>query len=298
MQKIPKIYPPDETCRSALREFISHAYRRACVQTPAKSLLGRDIDLLTIGEGRENVLIAAAHHGAECGTATIVYYFILSLLEAMEKNEEYFGVSLSEYLARYKLWIIPAVNPDGIEISINGLSENPLLLRQKRMLGDTDHRVWQANARGVDINHNYREGFYEYKAIEGMLGITPGVTKYSGEYPESEPESAFVARLVRAISPSLVVSLHSQGEEIFAYPEGLCDSYAYRLEELLGYKISAPQGTARYGGLCDYTASLGIPSVTLEIGRGENPIFESEIWRIAEKLSKALFLLPLAKNNY
>ena len=290
------IYPPDEERRLQIREYVDRTYSSVCVQSPARSLLGRDIDLYTVGSGKRNVMIVGAHHGAEYVTASLIYHFLLSLLEA-SSGEMYFGVSLSDYLSLYRLWIVPALNPDGIEISINGLTDNPLLVRQQRMLGRSDHRRWQSNARGVDLNHNYNVGFYEYKKIEEALGIEAGLTKFSGEYPESEPESAFLGRLFRTVMPSLVVSLHSQGEEIFAYPAGVADLYAEYLKAQLGYVISSPQGTARYGGFCDYTSAFGIPSLTVEVGRGENPIEEAELWKISDKLSRALFHLPLQADN-
>ena len=37
-------------------------------------------------------------------------------------------------------------------------------LKYNQQSDDFSH--WQANARGVDLNHNYDSGFYEYKKIE------------------------------------------------------------------------------------------------------------------------------------
>ena len=40
--------------------------------------------------------------------------------------------------------------------------------------GSEDFTRWQANVRGVDLNHNYDAGFDAYKQLEPSLGITGG----------------------------------------------------------------------------------------------------------------------------
>ena len=151
---------------------------------------------------------------------------------------------------------------------------------------------WQANGRGVDLNHNYEYGFAEYKRIEYSRGITAGKTLFSGEYPESEPESRLAANLVRILNPNAVVSLHSQGEEIYFAPSA-AHRPAMNLARLTGYNVSVPSDTAAYGGLCDYTGyTLGIPSFTIEIGRGKNPLSESLLPSILKRIIPALLCVP------
>ena len=154
--------------------------------------------------------------------------------------------------------------------------------------GDFSH--WQANARGVDLNHNYKEGFDSYKAVERERGICPGPTLYSGEYPESEPESRFAASLVRALRPCLTVSLHSQGEELyFTERAAACAGW---FSGVTGYSLSVAEGTAKYGGLTDYVGALGLAGITVELGRGVNPLGEDCIPRLSGRVLGALIRLP------
>ena len=156
-----------------------------------------------------------------------------------------------------------------------------------------DFSMWQANARGVDLNHNYDSGFLEYKRLEREEGIGAGPSLYSGEYPESEPETRGTANLIRTLSPAAVISLHTQGEEIYYQPKDRkMARRAERLAGLCGYSVGTPAGTAAYGGLCDYTGSLGIPSFTLELGKGVNPLSESDVPAIFARVGEALALLP------
>jgi g-D-glutamyl-meso-diaminopimelate peptidase len=94
--------------------------------------------------------------------------------------------------------------------------------------------------------------------------------------------------------PAAVLSLHTQGEEIY-YRGGGCElagvrAAAMRLASLSGYRLGEPSGPAAYGGLCDYTtASLGIPSFTVECGRGENPLPPQDAPLIYARLRRMLF---------
>ena len=271
-----------------------------------RSLLGEDIDCFRFGSGEKRILYVGAHHGSEHITASLLYYF---LFEISRGSSKIYGIDTELYRKSYYLYVIPLLNPDGVELSLCGAYENPLSARQARMCENGDFLHWQANARGVDLNHNYSYGFSEYKKIETEREIRPGRSLYSGEYPESEPETRALCNLFRSLEFSAVLSLHSQGEEIYCFPNEFStrdnkdnkgrkiSSAALRVaKELsadLGYKISTPTDTACYGGLCDFSGNeLGIPSLTLEVGRGENPINESEYFRIRERLSRALFMIP------
>ena len=256
-------------------------------QLLGKSILGEEIYLYRCGRGGRNVLFAAAHHASEYLTAMHLYALLLDIAEGRVKIAD-------ELSQKFSLFFIPCVNPDGVDIALSGFRPSPLYDRQRLMSGAENTEKWKANARGVDLNHNYPYGFSEYKAIEKERGIQAGATLYSGEYPLSEPEARAVMRLLRAVDFSLVVSLHSAGEEIFYSPNSPdVRALADRAAQMLGYIVSTPSGTALYGGLCDYTGySLGIPSLTLETGRGENPLLISEFFREREKVRDMLLTLP------
>ena len=284
------LLPADDAGREKMRENLSRLGAEPTVI--GRSILGRDIECYRIGRGREYALYLGAHHALESVTANILYtlmYFLLS----DAPHPTLFGVDSERLLNMYTFCIVPTVNPDGIEMRLHGASGSPLFERVMRMSGGV-FDSWQANARGVDLNHNYAAGFFEYKRIEAERGISPGASLYSGEFPESEPESRAVANLLRVLEPKIILSLHSQGEEIYFGPRAKDGAVrgAERISRLTGYALSAPTGTALYGGLSDYSASLGIPSYTLEVGKGKNPLPESDIPRIFERLARALVLAP------
>ena len=192
------------------------------------------------------------------------------------------------------------LNPDGVDYSIHGVKMNNIirerLIKMNNRTDDFTH--WQANARGVDLNHNYNAGFEEYKIIEHQQNIVHGASKYSGEYSESEPETRALCNFVRFERPELALTLHTQGEEIY-YTSGEKSSVnslpiAKTLSRLTGYKISFPSGTAQYGGFTDwFIEEFDKPSFTLECGLGENPLPFSDFEKIYYKIKRALFTAPI-----
>jgi len=165
--------------------------------------------------------------------------------------------------------------------------------------GSSDFSHWQANARGVDLNHNYDSGFWEYKIVERDASLFDGApTKFSGEHPESEPETHALCNFVRFKKPDIALSLHTQGEEIY-YTSGdkspNCSlSIAKTISRLTGYRISFPTGTAKYGGFTDwFIESFERPSFTLECGKGVNPLPFSNYDEIYYRIKRALFTLPV-----
>lgn len=258
----------------------------------AKSILSHQIEAFYIGDGKEYITLFAAHHALESITTNLAYIFI-DFLMTMAKEKAIYNIDCKLLLSKYCFVIVPCVNPDGIEMRYHGADNSLLRDRQMRMSGG-DFSSWQANARGVDLNHNYDCRFVEYKEIERERDISAGPTLYSGEFPESEPEVRGVANLIRTLMPKAVVSLHSQGEEIYAFPDTPAISrVSRRLADITGYGRKVPDGTAAYGGLCDYTGSLGIPSFTIEVGKGQNPLPESSVIGIFERLNRALVTLPI-----
>lgn len=266
-----------------------------------RSILGREIPLITLGKGKKTVLYVGAHHGMEWITAAVLVDFIADYCRQCAKNSAPFGYRMSYMLEKRRILIVPMLNPDGVEYATHGVDDaNPLYARVCKMNGGDDFSHWQANARGVDLNHNYDAGFLEYKSRESAAGVLNGApTRYSGEYPESEPETAALCRLLRFHHEDLlgVLTLHTQGEEIFCSCGDTLSaktlSVGRMLARLTGYTLAHPAGLAAFGGLTDWCiATLHRPSYTLECGKGENPLPIEQRPLIYEKLRRALFSFP------
>ncbi|MEA4969997.1 MAG: M14 family metallopeptidase [Candidatus Pelethousia sp.] len=268
-----------------------------------QSVLGKSLHYLRLGEGANEVFYNASHHALEWITTPVLMKFIEDFAYAYSHGEMLGAGYDPAYIFRQSsLYFIPMVNPDGVDLVLDGLSpDNPYYGRLIRWNGGSRDfsTVWQANIRGVDLNHNYNAAWEASKQAEAALGITgPGPTRYSGPAPESEPESRTVADFTRNHNFRLVMAYHSQGEVIFwdfmnlAPPEGRTIGEAFARES--GYALSSPEGVASYAGYKDwFIQDWRRPGYTIEVGRGRNPLPISQFDSIYERNLNMLLLASI-----
>ncbi len=248
-------------------------------ETIGHSVLGKPIYAVSVGVGEKKHIYTAAHHGKEWITSMLLMKLI-----------EYFCKEAPNFFQEKTVHFIPMVNPDGVNLCIKGLTPDlPPYVRNRLMrMNDSKDFVgnWQANIRGIDLNHNYDASFSKGKAIqikEGIFG--PMSSKYSGEYPESEPETKAVVEFTKKISPDVVIAYHSQGEEIFYKYQGKCapdaTSIAEKMASASGYRLIAAEGLTDCTGYKDWVIEkFNIPAFTIEVGKGENPLPLSQFEKI------------------
>ncbi len=250
--------------------------------------------------GRRPVLFAAAFHGMEWLTSAILLRFSRQLCKAAEQNEPLHGRNAYAALRRRRLVLVPCVNPDGVEIQIHGAQAAGVFSHLVKSVSKGDTAHWQANARGVDINHNFNAYWHRLRQMETADGITgPAMTRYGGARPESEPESRYLADLTRKYEFDYTLAFHSQGEEIYYGFDGYVPPngavMAKKLAAASGYTLSQPEGLASYGGYKDwFLCRFERPGFTIEVGKGVNPLpvsqFDEIYGKIEPMLMEALFL--------
>lgn len=248
-----------------------------------KSVMNKDIPCLKIGRGRKKLFLSGAYHGLEYLTAAFLIRFIKHYAENF-----YNGIGdTKELFDKVTLFVSPMINPDGVDIAVNGLDiTNPYHRALISMVGiHSFNTVWQANARGVDINHNY-------DAKWKMVMEKPSPSKYGGEMAESEPETRAVVEFVRRMNFDMLLAFHSQGREIYYDFDGMegkrSREMADKMAEESGYAVCRPEGTASFGGCKDwFIKEFGREGFTVEIGEGKNPLpmeMLDEIYEENEKL--------------
>ena len=280
----------DDAGRETMRRHLLEKHSSLRGSIIARSILSRPIEAYFVGKGRRYILLAAAHHAGDDLTTNFAFAFVDYLL-IKGQTDSINGIDCKLLLSNYCFLVLPCINPDGVELRINGISETPLRDRLLRM-SDGDFSSWEANGRGVDLQRNYEAGYSEYKMLEGKDGITPGAELYCGEYPESEPETRGVANLIRTLAPAAVVSLSSSGKGICAYPSGTRSlRRAGRIAASMGREARAPTVEEGYGSLAYYAASLYVPSFDISLFDGATN-GERDLRKIFFRVADALATLP------
>ena len=265
--------------------------------TVGQSVLGREIYCLSLGnEDRPAVLYAGAFHGTEHITSALLLRFAERVCRSAERRAPLSQMNIRLILKEHHLLIIPRVNPDGCEIALHGGQGAPELADRLSRLCGKDFGRWNANAQGVDINHNFNAGWERLQAMERAAGIFgPGPRQYGGPSPESEPETIALTRLCRERCVSHVLAFHSQGEEIYWRYGSRTPRRSKKMAEIFaassGYTQEAPIGLASHGGFKDwFIQEMGRPGFTFEVGKGQNPLPCEQLDSIYDRLEESMLL--------
>ncbi|MEG0833539.1 MAG: M14 family zinc carboxypeptidase [Oscillospiraceae bacterium] len=259
-----------------------------------KSVCGRPIYALEIGNMNNPSMIVGGTHGMEWASVLTALRLCDTAVEAVHDGELLCGIDMRVALLRRGTVVIPLLNPDGFELRRRGRAAACKTHRLLSRFEDADFGYWQANARGVDINHNFPAGFYLAKRQVAKLGIiSASPTRYGGSFPLSEPESRAVVHAVGLYRPRSLYALHSQGEEIYwkygsVIPDG-SEYIASVLTALSGYRLCEPAALASHAGLKDWFIKRHCrPGFTIELGAGKNPLPYSDFEAIWNRVEKAL----------
>lgn len=286
------------TNKSIIEELISE-YSFLNAELCGRSALGRGIFALNIGNKDNSVVYAAGFHGSEWLTCLTLLLFTERLCLSIKNSRLLCGVDMKRALGQLGVTIIPCVNPDGTEIAVHGPKGAKNLRAFVSSVPCDDYSLWNANAMGVDINHNFNAGWHILRQMEEEQGIHgPSPRQFGGAYPESEAETKALARLCRIRQFRQCMALHSQGEELYwqygEYTPAQSDMMAKILADSCSYTLIKNSGLASHGGFKDWFINeFHRPGFTMEIGKGENPLPESELYEIYSKIEEALVLFSL-----
>ena len=259
------------------------------ISSIGESVLGRKLYCLRLGTGKKKFFFNGAHHALEWITSAFLMKFCGEYLSACSNNETIWNTSARRLWSEASICIVPMINPDGINLVINGISPNDpgayRLIMQNNINADFS-KTWQANYNGVDLNRNYDACFWESKKALAEAGYDrPGPTRFPGPYPESEPESRAVADFIRQNKFEIILCYHTQGELIFwnflnLAPKGSRE-IGEKLSYVSGYSLEQAEGIASFGGLKDwYIKACNGFGYTIEAGKGVNPLPVSQLDKI------------------
>jgi g-D-glutamyl-meso-diaminopimelate peptidase len=258
------------------------------------SVMGKEIAAIRLGQGKRTIHYNAAIHANEWITAVILNKFIIECIQCLDVEECLLqGIDIRELMKETTIWFVPLLNPDGAELVLDGIRDDHMF--EQRLLewnnDSEDFSGWKANIHGVDLNDQF-PAHWEEERLRRQV-IKPGPMNYSGDAPLSEPEAIAIANFTSKHSFDLVLSLHTQGEEIYWNYRG----YEPVEAEELADKFAAGSGyravylTDSDAGYKDwFIQQFRRPGFTIEAGYGINPLPLDQIDDIYEIVSKILLL--------
>ncbi len=247
-----KLWLPYETIKSELSQLACDYPDLVKISNHGHSVLGRDIDSITIGN-RQHIKLGFVGliHAGESGPE-LMLYTIKKLLK-----------SQSSLLKKIGLSFLVNANPDQREKQVKGV---PWYLRK--------------NANGVDLNRNFDAQFDIVELGYGFRTDVLTSPTYRGKNPESEPETKALIDFIEFAMPQVVFVFHSLSSictDSFLLSKYSKDDTLY-INKCMKYlkpytkgfgvkkKPSIYFGTS-YGSLPHYLyKKYGIPAFDMELG--------------------------------
>ncbi len=231
-----------------------------------KSVEGRDLLLIEFGKGDEKVFVCGTHHGREYISTTYLMYAIDRYSYAYRYGSMWGEYNPKEILENITFCIVPMVNPDGVNLVINGINatKNPAEVASMGIYESPQYGylAWKANINGVDLNWNYDKDW----SIEKNRNPR-GSAGFTGDRPATEPETIAVSNYVDNNLFEAFVSFHTQGE-IFYWadnkekPSGINE----KIRKDTGFVEYKDEGTGIGGSFFDYAyRKFNKPTLTVEL---------------------------------
>ncbi|KAB8128294.1 LysM peptidoglycan-binding domain-containing protein [Gracilibacillus oryzae] len=238
------------------------------------SVLNKDLVELEIGNGQSIRNINGSFHANEWITTPVIMRFINQYALALTNYQPIRGLNLLPFFDTVRLSFVPMVNPDGVNLVLNGaeaagnLRENVLQINGQ----NADFSNWKANINGVDLNNQY-PALWETEAARKPTSPSP--RDFPGYQPLTEPEAIAMAQLAGERNFDIMNAFHTQGEVIFWGFEGLeppeSETIVNEYQRVSGYL--PVQYVDSYAGYKDwFIQQFRKPGFTVELGEGTNPL--------------------------
>ncbi len=272
--------------------------------TVGETVEGRAIPAFTLGRGERVIFYGAAIHAGEHVTTNILMHMADRYARGYRADERLEGyISYRELLDSVTFYIIPQINPDGVNIAQNGFSASTLPVAGYDRQGVSWAGGYKANANGVDLNRNFP---YNWNPMNEN-GITWRCMRYfCGFEATSEPETQAMIGMGESIPFEMFADFHKFGEELYwvdNHSEDHIERYgaiAERLLDELGFEDRGVEQIDHFGGyLSNYMRNTyDVLSMTIETceywsyGPEQFDILDEDVYRVGLIMGEELLKLP------
>ena len=269
-------------CQQSILELVQkYPFLRTEVLTETSR--GRNLRTLVIGNGPRKVIYSAAWHANEWITAPLLLKFAEDFAESLKNGGEIFGVKAGDLAAKATVYMVPMVNPDGVDLVTGATEPGSAEYEQAREISAHFPAIpfpegWKANLNGVDLNLQFPAGWLRAREIKFLQGFrSPAPRDYVGRAPLTQPEAVAMAGYTEYIDPDLVLAYHTQGKEIYwqflDYEVPGARELGEQFSRVSGYALSEPAVASSFAGYKDWFIKVfRRPGFTVEAGSGVNPL--------------------------
>lgn len=224
---------------------------KVSVEIAGTSVEGRLLPLIKLKGGEGKSLAVGGVHGREFVSSA---FLMRSVFELLEGRGELF---------RKTLYILPMLNPDGVEISLS--RDKPAVTVE-----NFSAEFFKNNANNINLNANFP---FCFKRVPK--------SRQGGENAASQPETKALINLCEREGFDSAISLHARGNCIFwrdfgnGRVKGDCE-LAKELEKNCGFELVAPTKSAEdYSGGFEnwFRCKYRRPALCIELVKDEDITF-------------------------
>lgn len=259
------------------------------------SVLGQSLKYIKFGRGNKQIFYSASIHANEWINSVLLMKFLENLSLAYLNNSTIWGVPASYLFNNYSLYLVPMVNPDGVDLVVGNLAKyNQQKYEYTKRLSQNYPQVpfpqgWKANINGIDLNLQFPAEWETARKNKFAQGYTkPGPRDYVGTAPLVAQEALALYNFTLQKSFSLILSYHTQGETIYWKFLNYLPPNSYEIgrhfSQVSGYLLENTPYTSGFAGYKDwFIQNYKLPGYTIESGLGENPLPISQFQDIYSK---------------
>lgn len=137
-------------------EKLKNRYKFLVVGNIGYSVLGKPIPYIKIGNGPNEVMYSGSIHANEWINSVVLMKFVEDFAKSYENNDFIYGYSAREIFNNTTIYIIPMVNPDGVDLVTGVIPENTGIYNNFKDISLKFPNIpfpsgWKANFNGVDF---------------------------------------------------------------------------------------------------------------------------------------------------
>lgn len=120
------------------------------VETMGRSVQGKNLFVIRLGNGPKEVFYSASMHANEWINSPVLMKFVEDYAEAYVNNRSLYNQNIRELFERVSIYVAPMVNPDGVDLVVGALDTNTTSYENAKEIASSFPNIpfpdgWKAN---------------------------------------------------------------------------------------------------------------------------------------------------------
>lgn len=257
------------------------------------SVMDKDLPYIKLGNGQKQLLYVAGTHANEWICCPLLMKFVEEYASAYVSGGKIFDKFAKDIFDTATIYIVPMLNPDGIDLVTGVLDKNSLEYLNARKISTNFPNIrfpdgWKSNIQGIDLNLQFPAMWEQAREIKFSQGYTTYAPRdFVGNMPLEAPEAIALYDFTINNKFDIMLTFHSQGEVIYWKFLDYNPPNAFQIGEafstLSGYDLQDTPYASSFAGFKDwFIQTYNLPGYTMEVGLGTNPLPISQFDTIYE----------------